>query len=87
MQRFSPIGQVVPSERSVISQWEVSRPIGTDCTIYFKSLAACLQCCSGSSQGKSQIKILQRYMITQPKEWTVCSTYSAAAAEGKRIYI
>ena len=31
MQSFSPIGQVVPSERAVISQWEVSRPIGTDC--------------------------------------------------------
>ena len=35
MQSFSQIGQVVPSERAVISQWEVSRPIGTECKLTF----------------------------------------------------
>ena len=34
--KFQPIGQVVPSERAVISQWEdASRPIGTDCKLFY----------------------------------------------------
>ena len=33
MQSFFLIRLVVPSERVVISQWEVLQPIGTDCTV------------------------------------------------------
>ena len=34
-QSFSPIGRVVPSERAVISQWEMSSLSGSDCSRHY----------------------------------------------------